>query len=342
MNTKKFGLLILLIMVSLFLVIILIKPFNKKTNIPNENFHLRFASVPAIVEAPSHIAYNKGFFLDEGLDIQMEINPDGRTSLNHLFEDKVDIAAVMGTPLIYDSFKRDDFYIIGKIDHNKIHSVISRNDTGITSTQSLKGKKVAVMPGTSGHYFMDSWLILNRMLSSDLEVIPMNGSEAVEAIVNKTVDAMFYWYPYYEIARSKLGNTAMELPSDNILSGSWLIIAKKKFVEENPEVLKKFLRALMTAISYIEENKEESLNIYSEVSGVNKDLSSSIFSSMYYELTLDHALLVDLESQARWLIDSNYVENEEIPNYLDLIYSDLLEEVNPASVMILGRNVNDQ
>ncbi len=86
---------------------------------------VRLASVPAIVEAPSHIAYQKKYFQEEGLNLSIEINPDGKTSLTHLFEDKVDIAAVMGTPVVYASFQRNDFYVIAKMEQAKIHSAPS-------------------------------------------------------------------------------------------------------------------------------------------------------------------------------------------------------------------------
>lgn len=71
---------------------------------------VRYASVPAIVEAPAHIAYAKGFFYEEGLDVEMKLNPDGKTSLDQLFAGTVDIASVMATHVVFRSFERDDFY----------------------------------------------------------------------------------------------------------------------------------------------------------------------------------------------------------------------------------------
>ena len=67
---------------------------ERKPDKPLNLIPLRFASVPAVIEAPSHVAYKKGYFAAEGLDLTMEINPDGKTSLDHLMDGQVDIAAV--------------------------------------------------------------------------------------------------------------------------------------------------------------------------------------------------------------------------------------------------------
>ena len=181
-----------IIFVVLFIIIGYLWQQNESGKSSTELIKVRYASVPAIVEAPAHIAYHNNYFAEEGLDLSIEMNPDGKTSLEHLFDGQIDIASVMGTPLVYQSFERDDFYILGKIDHNKIHSAIARSDSGIESAEMIKGKHVAVMQGTSGHFFMDSWLIYHGLKPDDVEIYNMNAPDSVEAISRGEVDAMFF------------------------------------------------------------------------------------------------------------------------------------------------------
>lgn len=315
---------------------------QSKPDEPPNLIPVRFASVPAVIEAPSHVAYKNGYFEAEGLDLTMEINPDGKTSLDHLMDDQVDIAAVMSTPVIYKSFERDDFYIISQIGRTElIHSAVARRDSGISSAEDLRGKRVAVMFGTSGHFFMDTWLLYQGLKPSDMEVINLNGPDSVEAIKKGEIDAMFCWFPFPKIAEAELGDNAFVFSNDNVVTGSWLVIAKKEYVHQNPEVLERFLRAIYRAESFIREDTDAALKIYTDVAGLDEEIAATIFDQMVFSLSLEQSLLLDLEDQARWIIDYGYTDQVDIPNYLDYVYPDALLAVNPEAVRIILEQKND-
>ena len=42
-----------------------------------------------------------------------------------------------------------------------------------------------------------------------------------------------------------------------------------------------------------------------------------------------------MEDEARWHIENEYTDAKEVPNYLDQIYFDALESVNPDAVNII-------
>jgi hypothetical protein len=46
-------------------------------------------------------------------------------------------------------------------------------------------------------------------------------------------------------------------------------------------------------------------------------------------------LLITLEDEARWAIKNNLTSATEVPNYLDYIYFDALDEVKPEAVGII-------
>jgi len=293
------------------------------------------ATVPAIVEAPVHVAYEKGYFKDEGLDVELIMNPDGKTSLQMLFDGKADIVNVMGTPVVYASFDRDDFYIIGKIRHSKIHFVVARKDRGIHKTSDLKGKKVAVTKGTSAEFFMDAYLIYNGIAPSELEVVYMDAPTMVDAIGKGEVDAMFCWSPFPFLAQKLLGENAVVLPSETIVPGSWLVVAKKDFASEHPDILRKYLKGIVRAEQFIEENREEAISIHAGVAGVDRGIVSELFKNMKLDLCLDQALLNDLEDQGRWAIRYHYTNKDQVPNYLNSIHPGPLREVKPHAVTVI-------
>ncbi len=307
-------------------------PTEKSTSILKK---VRVASVPAIVEAPTHIAYHNKYFEQEGLDVSLRINPDGKTSLEQLLNDEADIITVTGTPVVYSSLKGNDFAILANIDHSKIHFVVARKDRGISSIADLKGRKVTVMLGTSGQFFMDSLLALNKLKITDLEIVNLNGPAQLKAFVDGEVDAIFGWVPFPLLALQELGDKAILLPSDPIRSCSWVVVATKQYVAENPDIPKKILKALIAAENFISQEREQASIIHAEISGVKNRAASDLFKTMEFGLSLRHSLLLDFEDQARWILKHGYSDAKKIPNYLNYIDPDAMSAVKPEAVTLI-------
>ena len=308
---------------------------KKEPTVPQKLQKIRVGSVPAIVEAPTHVAWDKGYFKEQGLDVDLFVNPDGKTSLDQLFDGKADIIHVMATPIVYASFDRDDFVVIGKIRHSKIHFAVARKDRGILKPSDLMGKKVAVTRGTSAEFFMDSYFVHNGIDPSRVEIVHMDAPTMVEALSKGDVDVMFCWSPFPLLARKRLGDNAVVLPSENIVPGSWLIVVKKEFARQHPDILKSYLKGLAQGEQYIADNREKAVQIHARVGGVDPEIVSELFEKMEWQLSLDQALLSDLEDQARWMIRYGYTKKTKVPNYLEIIDPAPLKEVKPAAVSVI-------
>ena len=54
-----------------------------------------------------------------------------------------------------------------------------------------------------------------------------------------------------------------------------------------------------------------------------------------FVIELPQSLLFRLEDEARWRIKNNLTDNKEVPNYLDFIFTDALEQIKPGAVTII-------
>ena len=52
-------------------------------------------------------------------------------------------------------------------------------------------------------------------------------------------------------------------------------------------------------------------------------------------MVLDQTILVSLEDEARWAMKERLTDKKEIPNYLDFIFIDALEQAKPEAVTII-------
>ena len=311
---------------------------------PTELQKVRFSTVPFIGEAPSYVAYHNGYFEEEGLDVTLTYNPGGWMSLKNLFEGDADIITVAELPIVYScfdkkkytDFEREDFYIIGDIVYSdNFQQVVARKDKGIHSPADLKGKRVGVFRGTTLDFFMDFFFTDHRLQYSDVEVVDMDVFEMTSAIEKGDLDAIFTWQPHVLIAQKKLGDNAIVLPSKLKYTTAWLVIVMKDYAEKNPEILEKFLRAIVKAENFIKENPEEAITIHAQMSDVDRETVAALWDMVAFDLSLGEALLTQMEEEARWVIRTKRTDETEAPNLLDYIYFDALEKVKPGAITII-------
>ncbi|MEE8481005.1 MAG: hypothetical protein V3T59_07170, partial [Desulfobacterales bacterium] len=76
-------------------------------------------------------------------------------------------------------------------------------------------------------------------------------------------------------------------------------------------------------------------NIVSQRLKLDKELVVSIWDDFKFQLMLDQAIIITLEDEARWAIDNNLTDATEVPNYMNYIYFDALEEIKPKAVTVI-------
>ncbi|MCK5329769.1 MAG: nitrate ABC transporter substrate-binding protein, partial [Candidatus Marinimicrobia bacterium] len=54
-----------------------------------------------------------------------------------------------------------------------------------------------------------------------------------------------------------------------------------------------------------------------------------------FAVILEQTMLITFEDQSRWAIENNLTDITQVPNYLNYIYLDALEKVNPEAVTII-------
>jgi ABC-type nitrate/sulfonate/bicarbonate transport system substrate-binding protein len=143
--------------------------------------------------------------------------------------------------------------------------------------------------------------------------------------------------PYSIVLRDKLGSTALVLDAPSINRMTWNISVTREYARNNPERIKRFLRALLKANRYIKENPDETRTISTKYIGSDSPLYEKEWKDYHLTAVLDDSLILTLEDQARWMIKKGLVSSQRTPNLLDFIYTDGLKAVQPEAVSIIGK-----
>lgn len=291
----------------------------------------------SVISAPVWVAENRGFFQKEGLDVKIKDYSSGRTALvDMLKNENLDMVTVAQTPVMYNSFSKDNYAIIAGMacSYDDV-LMLARREKGIKTSSDLKGKKIGTPVGSSGHFFVGLFLIHSGLRLSDVRIIDIDAPDLPKALFDGRVDAIAIWQPHINNAQKLLDGETLLLPSKTIYREDFYFVPNRNFIKNNPEALKKFLRAINRAENFIQENREESINIVSRRLKLSRETVASFWNGYEFKLFLDQTVLTDLEAEARWAIKNKYTTATKIPDYLNFIYTDALQAIKPEAVNLI-------
>lgn len=256
---------VLLGLVSIIIFILFTSCGEKKEVAPTNTIkkvaiQIDGAAVPYY--APMYIAQEKGFFKEEGLEVEFyyaaaaEIVKNvatGNVQLGFPNADSVILAKSQGIPV----------KVVNTTYQHGLGSLIFKNSSGITTPKDLVGKTVAVTSFGSPNYIQLKVILEKEGLSiNDIKVEIIGTGAIVNALVTDQVDAiMFSMLRTIELKNQ--GVDVAEIKADEFLpSHGNVLVAGDKLLQEDPELVEKFSKALNKGIQYIiDGNSKEAVEL---------------------------------------------------------------------------------
>lgn len=290
----------------------------------------------SLLPAAVWVAEAQGYFKKNGLDVDIREFDSGKASLLAMLRGEVDISAAAPTPIMFNSFKRDDFsYFATFASSNEDIKLTARKDKGITTVADLKGKKIGTTLGTTGQYVVDTLLVLRGISPAEVTVVNFAPPELPNALHTGQVDAIVIWEPHGNNARKLLGEKAITIPISDVYKTTFNFLATNDLIKENPAVLVRFLQSIDKATEFIKRNKEESQAFVAARLGEETEDVTLFWDNFVFNVSMDQDWLVNIENEAKWAIKNNLTDQIKVPNYLDFIYLDAMQAVRPAAITII-------
>jgi ABC-type nitrate/sulfonate/bicarbonate transport system substrate-binding protein len=112
-------------------------------------------------------------------------------------------------------------------------------------------------------------------------------------------------------------------------------IGTNYWIDSNPNLVKRFLNALHQAEEYVIQHPTEAKTIAQYHPNSDAAYIETVWSGYRFSLSLNQALILAMQDEARWLISSNLTNSTVVPNFLNYIYVNGLEAINHDSVNII-------
>ena len=290
-----------------------------RTEIPPSQRRIVYAMPITVAAIPAYVALEKGFWKEEGLDVQAQMFSSGRQALDALLSKSAEVMSVSETPLMHAILQGNKIYIVTTVTQHQEVKLIARRDKGIQSGKELTGKRIATLPGTNSDYFMYEFLRANGVPIASVKVANMNPPEMVTAFVQGNIDAYFAWEPHIYYAEKQLPEQSIVFPPGDLYHGRHCVAMNQEFVNANPEVVDKLIRGFQRAEKFINENPDESMAIVSKITSMDVEALKSLWSEYKVTVGVDSQLIQILNNEAEWARTISQ-STAPAPNFTDFIY----------------------
>lgn len=216
---------------------------------------IKIGWVFAMANAPLLIAQDKGYFKDEGVEVEAISFTSGPIVHQALAAGELDMAYI-GSPPVYHWYSRGlKSKILAKVNYGQA-AVISLKDSGINSLKDLKGKKLAGVRKGSGMDVLLRGYVLGEAAKlrpdKDVQIVPMPSGNMGPSVEAKVVDAAFIWEPF--TAQFLLrGKTQVIFDMNKAVPKYpwYIIMAVPDTLKNKRSAVVKVLRAHIRAVKYL-------------------------------------------------------------------------------------------
>ncbi len=282
-----------------------------------------------------YIADRAGLFREEGLQVTLQPHEYGKLALDAMLEGKADLATVAETPIMLAAMEGKPLAVIaGIFSSDRNMGIVARRDKGIAAPRDLAGKRIAAAPRTNGDYFRYAFLAANGVPLTSVMRVSLGPEHMADALQTGQVDAVAVWHPFLRMIEKTLGDAGISFSGESTYTYTFNVTASKRMVTSEKPAVESFLRALKKAESYVRQHPEQSQEIVSNATGMDRTMLKELWSGFNFRLSLEQAMLLAMENEARWAIREKLVGNRTLPNFLDSIYFDGLEVVDRDAMLI--------
>jgi NitT/TauT family transport system substrate-binding protein len=281
-------------------------------------------------------AQRQGYFADENLSVVVQPYSSGKASMQAVMESRADLGTVADIPVMFAAVAGTPVRVVATLFRTeKDHGLVGRRDRGITGPGSLKGKRVGVTQGTSGHFTLDVFLNWQRLSAKDITLVNYKPEALPDALIKGEVDAVAGWEPFLTEIREKLGANAISFSGEDVYESIYNLVGMQQYVLAHPETVRRVLRALVHGSRYCRDNPEAMQPVLAATAKQSREAVLAAWPSYHFEMELDQGLVLALEDRARWAIRNQMAASEQMPNFLEYIYLDGMTAVQPSAVTII-------
>jgi NitT/TauT family transport system substrate-binding protein len=221
---------------------------------------LRLGYESWVAPGPFFIALDKGWFAEEGVEVEMVNIEDVRIRASALATGEVHaITATIDEAILQLAATGDPRFVFAIAESHGGDGIVAHNS--IETIEDLMGRTVAVEPDSSRQFYLNVVLRAAGMNQADVTMVAKAPGEAGLAFERGEVDAAVTWHPW--LARTGLMTHGVVLTDSSKQPGLLveMVVARGDVLDERRKEFQALYRAWLRAIAWAKKNPNDSAEL---------------------------------------------------------------------------------
>ena len=294
---------------------------------------VRIASISVAIDyAPYLVAKNKGWFEEalkaKGISVDYTTFQSLPPANESLATKKVDVVFAAEPPALIAEAAGIDV-VVPYLSATLTQEILVGADSPIKTAADLKGKKIAVLAGSSSHYGLLKIVEAGGLKAEDIQVIDMIPPDARIAFATQKVDAWAVWPPF--VQQEEISGKGRVLPKADAVIHSMMIV-RDSFAKENPELTKDLVAVLEKSKKWIQENPAEAQQIVAKELGIPVAVVQKAWASHNWAAQITPAVTADIQAKSDFMKKNNFIRNtvDVKKDLLDTSFASSTQSTKPA------------
>lgn len=275
--------------------------------VPDGATKLVVGYMPLSIYAPIYVAYEKGYYAAEGLDVELQSFTTGTDITTLTATNKLNIGLTGVGPAYWNGVSQGLPLTIIAPGHSEGSPVASPlmiskkacEEGTIKSVADLKGKKVSVNAPGATELWLEKALETGGLTIKDVDLQYLTFPDAVTALDSGALDAAIVGEPV--ATQAEQNGLAVRLLSDFPVQGIWptMVFGNSDWLKANPDAATGFVKAYLKAANDLNTNFNDPVNlaIINKYTKVPADLVAASVKPIYStDGTIDLKSLDELQT----------------------------------------------
>ena len=288
---------------------------------------------PSVNNDAIWMAFEKGFYKEEGLDVTYRLFPSGTTAFQTFQTGQGDIVMTGDLPSVQYFFQtKGDYRTIAVIERDaKGYVAVAGKD--IKKPQDLVGKTVATRVGSTGSWFVSEYLTKNHIDPKSVTVKNLDTQVLPAALCGGQIAAFFIWQP--------VGSRTLEICPDKAhylgdatgyIQGYLVAGARPKWLAtpEGKEIATRWLRATIKGRDVAEKDFKAVAAYAKAKLGLSEKATKDQWDTNKRRIVIDKVYYDDFCSLSRWAQGAKATDGKL--DFKMLTWPDGLKAIDPKLV----------
>ena len=245
------------------------KPADQPPGKPLEKVRIAYSAISSS-QLVGWVAYEAGFFKQNGLDVEFIFIEGGPRAVRALTSGEVPFALVAGAPVLQSNLQGSSAVILAGFMNTMDYQFVV--DKKISRPEQLKGTTVAVSQSGSSSDFATRYMLQQYGLEpgKDVTILEIGSQPArFSALGSGKIQGVMVAIPLTLTAKKMGFNILVDLQMLGLEYQYTALATTREFIKARPDIVRAVVKSSVEAIHYLKTHRQETLEILRKYMRIN-------------------------------------------------------------------------